>query len=195
MLVVDLVVHWITDLSVILRKGDLRRCLLLSSIYMWVWCIWYVSKMTYCHGLLVRCGETRSHVSLRGLYRRCEMSFSTLSSILRYSDWVVESFELWNWQFDENWIVRVTCQHPTLWSRRGSETRKSSDLLDAICQPVSCRCAETLLAEGIVSLEEFCVYCLVECLYRPIPVSRSNTRTSIFPAIEVLSLATRVASV
>ena len=39
--------------------------------------------LAYCHGLLVRCGETRIQLPLRGLYLLCEMSSSTLPDILR----------------------------------------------------------------------------------------------------------------
>ena len=37
---------------------------------------------TYCHGRLVRWGETSSQVSVRGLYLRWEMSSRILSGIL-----------------------------------------------------------------------------------------------------------------
>ena len=39
--------------------------------------------LAYCHGLLVRCGETRIQLPLKGLYLLCEMSSSTLPDILR----------------------------------------------------------------------------------------------------------------
>jgi hypothetical protein len=41
------------------------------------------SDQAYCHGLLVRWGETNNHVPRRGLYLRCEMSSRILSGILK----------------------------------------------------------------------------------------------------------------
>jgi hypothetical protein len=38
---------------------------------------------TYCHGLLVRCGETRSQLPRSGLYLRWDMSSRICSGILK----------------------------------------------------------------------------------------------------------------
>jgi hypothetical protein len=46
---------------------------------------------TYCHGLFVRCGETRSQLPRNGLYRRCEMSFRISSGILKVK-WEEEEY-------------------------------------------------------------------------------------------------------
>lgn len=49
--------------------------------------------MSYCHGLLVRCGETSNQLPRSGLYRRCDMSSRIASGILIVQQYVFEAVE------------------------------------------------------------------------------------------------------
>lgn len=40
---------------------------------------------TYCQGLFVRCGDTRSQLPRRALYRRCDITFRRASGIVKSS--------------------------------------------------------------------------------------------------------------
>ena len=66
------------DLLVVLGKHIHKWCFLLASIYVLVDCTdEYGWKKAHCQGRFVRCGETKSHDPVSGLYRRCEMSSSS----------------------------------------------------------------------------------------------------------------------
>ena len=42
----------------------------------------FIRQDAHCHGLLVRCGDTKIHVSLSGLYRLCDISSRIASGML-----------------------------------------------------------------------------------------------------------------
>ncbi len=79
----------------------LLAALCMSSVYP-RYCVG--STETYCQGLFVRCGDTRSQLPRRGLYRRCDISFRIASGIVEFSKRSLTSEQ---WRGHCGWTIRA----------------------------------------------------------------------------------------